>query len=88
MKEQAAVEKLLARLEDDLRTNKLRIVDDILKRLDVEKLAPAVLIAVLTITLPAKGDLHEREGFLNRVDTLLRRNLGDDRTAALLASRR
>jgi hypothetical protein len=87
-KDQSAVEKLLGRLEADLRAGRPESVDVILKRLDVERLAPAVLVAALTITVPAKSVLREREGFLERVEELLRRSLGNDRAAALLATRR
>jgi hypothetical protein len=87
-KDQAAMEKLLERLEADLRADRPGLVDAILKRLDVQRLAPAVLIAALTITVPAKGALREREGFLRRVESFLGSTLGKDRAAALLATRR
>lgn len=87
-REQAAVERLLARLEQDLRGNELDAVDAILARLDVEKLAPAVLVAALAITVTAKTELPARADFLHRSETALRNRLGADRANALLALRR
>jgi hypothetical protein len=87
-RDQAAVEKLLAGFEADLRAARPQLVDAALKRLDARRLVPAVLIAALTITVPAKPVLHERASFLLRAEAVLRETLGDDRAAALLATRR
>jgi hypothetical protein len=86
--DQAALETLLAWLDHDLRRDRFVAVDDMLRQLEVSRLGPAVLLAALTITHPAREMLRERVAFLERVEHCLRQTLGDDRAAALLTTRR
>ena len=85
--EQEAVERLLLRLEDDLRAGRFAVVDKILAQTDTERFGPVVLITALAITLPAKQSLRERESFLARVEATLKKSFSDERAAALLAMR-
>ncbi len=86
-REQRAVERFLVRLEADLREGRFPAVDAFMELVEVNRLAPAVLLATLSITLPAKQSLAKRAAFLVRVDVELRRCIGDERAHALLARR-
>ena len=87
-REQEAVERLLAQFDINLRAGRFSLVDEILAEADVRRLGSAVLVAALSITLPARDSLVQRAAFLARTEAALRESIGAERTAALLATRR
>jgi hypothetical protein len=87
-REQKAIEFVLVHLERSLRRAQWRSVDDVMTRLDVSRLTPAVVVAVLSITFPAKAFLKVRSAFLERAEGFLSRSLGQERARALLVTRR
>ena len=94
--DQAAVTTLMIWVEERLRTGFYNHVDQLLGAIDVEKLSPACLLGVLTVTYHAssvtnewsKDVLPRRAGFLERAEESLRARIGDDRTERLLRRRR
>jgi len=86
--EQRALERAIATLEKMFRTERFEEADTLIARADVERLAPRVLLGMLTISYHAKARLKKRPEFLAGAEARLRRALGSDRTALLLASRR
>jgi len=86
--EQLAVEKILRQLEANLHNNEWTAVDNVLERVDVELVAPSVLLAVMALTVPAKRDLRQRAPFVHRSSNQLRSSLGEERAERLLARRR
>lgn len=87
-RDQEAVERVLSRFESDLRARRFAAVDEVLSQADVARLAASVLIAALTITVPAKDLLRARAAFLRQVEETLRASLGPERADALLVARR
>lgn len=87
-REQKAIEVVLLRLEHGVRSARRQFVDNVLARAEVARLTPAVLLAALSITFPAKDFLEARNAFLARAEASIEEALGHDRAAALLASRR
>jgi DNA segregation ATPase FtsK/SpoIIIE-like protein len=87
-RDQEAVERVLSRFESDLRADRFAAVDEVLSQVDVARLAPSVLIAALTITVPAKDLLRARAAFFRQVEETLRASLGPERADALLVTRR
>jgi len=87
-REQRAIEFVLVHLERSLRRAQWRSVDDVMTRLDVNRLTPAVVVAVLSITVPAKAFLKARRAFLERAEGFLSKSLGQERARSLLVTRR
>lgn len=87
-REQKAIEVVLIYLERSLRRADWRLVDDILEQLDVTRLTPAILIAALSITVPARAFLSARPAFLRRAEAFMAHSLGHEKANALLATRR
>jgi hypothetical protein len=85
--EQAAVEKIIIRLEALLRAGAFELVDEFLQNLDVTRVSAAVLLGALTITHPAKTQLNWRAQFLMRATYQLQTLLGFTRATALLENR-
>jgi hypothetical protein len=85
---QAAAQRLLARLDGELRAARFENVDELLASLDVTLVGSSVLLTALSITSYARERLRARALFLARAEAQLRRSLGDARARALLAHRR
>lgn len=75
-------------MERLLREDNFSEVDEVLKAYEVDRLQPATLLGVLTLTWHAKGQLSAREDFLARSEASMTTRLGSDRTQALLKLRR
>lgn len=85
---QKELEKTLLMMEGCLRTRQYGEVDDWFKHCPPEAVDPAVILGALSITVPAKSALKEREGFLRRAESWLKVKLGETRALALLEHRR
>jgi hypothetical protein len=85
---QREVEGVLAAFEHFLNEGLFLSVDNDLKTFDVERVAPATLVAILSITSHAKDKLKHRDAFLARAEARLVATLGAERAEALLKSRR
>lgn len=85
----AAMERLGDFVDETLRAGtRDDEVNELLDALDPSRLAPNVIVALLTITWYAKERLTRREAFLKRAEKAMRATLGEKRAAALLANRR
>jgi hypothetical protein len=80
--------KWMTILEAALRNGDFGIVDHHLDTINVDSVSPAILLAILSLTFPAKPGLAARAGFLTRAEASLVRQLGRARASALLAERR
>lgn len=85
---QRETESVLAIFENWLRHERFEQVDELLRIARIADSAPSTIIAVLSITHPAKDKLKHREAFLARAEKQLREELGDDRANDLLKNRR
>lgn len=85
---QKDMEKWMTIIEAALRNGDFGIADHHLDAINVDSVSPAVILAVLSLTFPAKPQLNARTGFLERAEASLVRQLGRARASALLAERR
>lgn len=75
----AALDRLYDLLDDMLASGRFSEVDDMLNSLQPENLTVAEMLAVLTVTLPARGRLKHRWHFFEAVeDEMLRRKEYED----------
>jgi hypothetical protein len=82
------VEAVLGWLEERLREGHFNIVDMWLEKVPIEALNSTSIIAALTITFWGKDKLTQRDGFLARVEPVLKERLGEERANKLLLHRR
>jgi hypothetical protein len=61
------------------------VANEILKRIQVEKLSTSLMRSLLTITLPAKRHLKDRDDFVDRVENAMLTKRGLDVTKRLLS---
>ena len=79
----AAMDILYEKIDDLFIEEKFCKVDEILTRLDLERLDANLLAGVLTITLPAKDSLKKHAELFDRIAAILRKRL-PDRAEAIL----
>lgn len=85
---QREVETLLKHFEERLRSGDYTNVDRRLESCEVEKAAPATLLAALSITAHEPHMFQHRAAFLARVEARLIETLGPERATKLLEHRR
>ncbi len=85
---QREVEEMLGFFEHWLSQGMYEQADERLKFLLVDTVAPAALLAALTITHHEKHKFKHREAFLARVEARLIKTLGAERAESLLRNRR
>ena len=85
---QRAVEKVLGSLDYLLRREQYAAVDHMVLDLDIERLTPEVVVAILTITHFAKEHLPHRHLFVDAADRELVAALGQARAERILQGRR
>lgn len=81
-------ELALTVLNQWLSKNRFSTANEFLAEADVERLNATVLVSILTITFHGKQHLSERQKFLEKAETQMVKELGQDRTAKLLETRR
>jgi hypothetical protein len=81
--DERAVELVFDTIDDLLLEGRFQVCDDTLRAVDVERLNPTLLLALLSITLAAKDRLHGREALLKRIERRLR-TLAPERVEELL----
>lgn len=66
-KPRKAIRVLFREVDALLTASKFKQVDGILKRIDLSRLTPSLLVAVLSITFQSKQDLNKRAALMDRV---------------------
>lgn len=86
--EESEIDRYVDLFELLLRNAKFSDVNEALGTLAPDAMAPASVLAVLTLTWYARDQLTFRPAFVILADLSLRRRLGDERALALLKNRR
>jgi hypothetical protein len=79
-----ATDTVFDRFDELLDRGDYAACDQILRRTDMEELDSNLMVAILVITLPAKGHLAERDPLYRRVKRALMEDRGEDAAGELL----
>ena len=79
MKIGAEIDKLYDAIDDAFVAGQFNMVDLFLEYIDASQFIPEILVAILTITLPAKDKLNNRALFFRQVKSIL--EIGDKKDA-------
>ena len=80
----AASDKIFDYIESSLEAGVNERCDEVLWRAEPRRLSPTIIVAILTVTAPARGKLRAYQTFLSRAADALVKAVGDDEAKAIL----
>jgi hypothetical protein len=81
----AATDRVYDHIEQLLYEGSFNVCDQILERVDVDRLSTALMRSFLTITAPASDELKARNDLYARIKTAMIDRIGEEKTRRLLS---
>jgi hypothetical protein len=81
----AATDRVYDHIEQLLYEGSFKVCDQILERIDVDRLSTALMRSFLTITAPARDELKARSDLYTRIQKAMIGRIGEEKTGRLLS---